>query len=126
MQSCGHTMTMPQSHFLTLTSCRFWVPESLSRKTFTTCVCHDGINAVIQGLSRITELLRCPSLPRGGALDADTGEILLYIWRWLYVERYKTICVRISSLYVVDHLFCWNDTKDLITLVSHSEMTDLV
>ena len=31
-----------------------------------------------------------------------------------------------SSLYVVDHLFCWNDTKGFNTLVSHSEMTDHV
>lgn len=35
-------------------------------------------------------------------------------------------CVEISSLYVVDHLFCWNDTKDFSTLVSHSKMIDLM
>ena len=53
-----------QARFLTLTSRRFWLSESLPRKTFPTCTCHDGINVVIQW-------------PRGGTLDADTGEKLL-------------------------------------------------
>lgn len=62
-------------HQRTHTSRLFWVSDPLSRKSSTTCVCHDGRKAMIQVCSQITEQLCCLPLPRGSTMDADTGRI---------------------------------------------------
>ena len=80
-----------RARFPTLTSRRFWVSETLSRK-FSTFSCHDGIIAVTQGLRRIVRQLRCTPSPRGGALVATKPKF------WNRKLNSKKICMNTFCL----------------------------